>query len=155
MWGDFALQLDVFSNGDHLNSGAFFRVEPGVFWGGYEAQIRSQWEGDDRSKPVDIGTGGIYNIQPARKVVSSDREWFTMTVIATGIHLGVWVNGYQTADVIDTRPADETNARNGARTRAGVFGLQGHDPTTDLAFRNIRAVELPSLKSKTDIKSPK
>jgi len=155
MWGDFALQLDVFSNGDHLNSGAFFRVEPGVFWGGYEAQIRSQWEGGDRSKPVDIGTGGIYNIQPARKVVSSDREWFTMTVIATGIHLGVWVNGYQTADVIDTRPADETNARNGARTRAGVFGLQGHDPTTDLAFRNIRAVELPSLKSKTDIKSPK
>jgi len=26
---------------------------------------------------VDFGTGGVYNRQPARRVVSSDREWMT------------------------------------------------------------------------------
>jgi hypothetical protein len=28
-----------------------------------------------RDLPIDYGTGGIYNRQPARKVVSNDREW--------------------------------------------------------------------------------
>jgi hypothetical protein len=141
-WDDFILQLDIFSNGKHLNSGVFFRAIPGQFWSGYEAQIRNQWQGDDRSKPVDYGTGGIYNRQPARKVVSSDKEWFTMTVIANGKHLAVWVNGYQTADYTDTRPPAKS-ARDGSKTDAGAVSLQGHDPTTDLSFRNIRIASLP------------
>lgn len=142
-WGDFALQIQVISNGEHLNSGVFFREQQDEFWMGYEAQIRNQWEGDDRTKPVDYGTGAIYNRQTARKVVSSDHEWFTMTVIATGKHIATWVDGYQVTDFTDTRPEDQTNARKGARTAAGVLGLQGHDPTTDLNFRNIRIVEIP------------
>jgi hypothetical protein len=89
-WGDFVLQLDVFSNGPHLNSGVFFRCLPGQFWQGYEAQIRNEWKGNDRTKPVDYGTGAIYNRQAARKVVSSDGEWFTMTIAARGNHLAVW-----------------------------------------------------------------
>lgn len=144
-YGDFVLQLDIFSNGDRLNSGVFFREDPGAFWGGYESQIRNQWQGDDRTKPVDFGTGGIYNQQPARKVVSSDREWFTMTVVAAGKHLAVWVNGYQVSDFTDMRP-ENASARAGSRTKAGCIGLQGHDPTTDLSFRNINVVELPAAK---------
>jgi hypothetical protein len=141
-WDDFVLQLEVFSNGKHLNSGVFFRAIPGKFWSGYEAQIRNQWEKDDRTKAVDYGTGGIYSLQPARKVVSSDKEWFTMTVTAHGKHLAVWVNGYQTADFTDKRPVAD-NARKGCKLDKGCISLQGHDPTTDLSFRNIRVVELP------------
>ncbi len=142
-WGDFVLQIEVYSNGDHLNSGVFFRAEPGKFQQGYEDQIRNQWEGDDRTKPVDYGTGAIYNRKPVRKVVSSDREWFTMTLIAHGTHYVSWVNGVLVCDFTDTRLPDEINARKGARTKAGVISLQGHDPTTDLNFRNIRIAELP------------
>jgi hypothetical protein len=142
-WDDFVLQLDVYSNGDHLNSGVFFRCIPGAFWSGYEAQVRNQWQGDDRTRPVDYGTGGIYNRQPARKVVSSDREWFTMTVAAEGNHLAVWVNGYQTADFADTRPPNPS-ARKGSKTGKGPVSLQGHDRTTDLRFRYIRIAGLPS-----------
>jgi hypothetical protein len=141
-WQDFVLQLEVFSNGNHLNSGVFFRCIPGAFWSGYEAQIRNEWKGNDRTRPVDYGTGGIYNRQPARKVVSSDREWFLMTVAAEGNHLAVWVNGYQTADFTDTRPANPS-ARKGTKTDKGPISLQGHDPTTDLRFRKIRIAELP------------
>ena len=39
---------------------------------------------------------------------------------------------------------NQENARRGARTKAVVISLQGHDPTTDLNFRNIRIVALPS-----------
>ena len=144
-YSDFTLQMDVYSNGDHLNSGIFFREKPGEFWNGYECQIRNQWEGKDRTKPVDIGTGGLYFRQPARKVVSSDREWFTMTINAVGRHIAIWTDGYQTADFQDTRPAGDGMARDNFRA-TGVFGLQGHDPTTDLSFRNIKVGELPALR---------
>jgi len=143
-WGDFVLQFDVYSNGDHLNSGVFFRAEPGKFQQGYEDQIRNEWQGDDRMKPVDYGTGAVYNRQPVRKVVSNDREWVTMTLVAHGNHIGSWVNGVLVCDFTDMRLPDEENARKGARTKAGVISLQGHDPTTDLNFRNIRIVELPA-----------
>ncbi len=141
-WADFVLQLEIYSNGKNLNSGVFFRCLPGEFWQGYEAQVRNQWQGDDRGKPVDYGTGGLYNRQPARKVVSSDKEWFTMTVAAAGPHIAIWVNGYQTADYTDKRPPKKS-ARDGTKTDAGPVSLQGHDPTTDLSFRNIRIAELP------------
>lgn len=145
-YGDLTFQLEIISNGDRLNSGVFFREEPGQFWQGYEAQIRNQWQGDDRTKPVDFGTGGLYNRQPARRVVSSDREWFTMTIVAHGNHFATWVNGIQVTDFTDTRPASD-NPRQGARLKPGVLGLQGHDPTTDLSFRNLRISELPPAAS--------
>jgi hypothetical protein len=144
-WADFVLQLECISNGPHLNSGVFFRCLPKQYQQGYEAQIRNQWEGNDRTKPVDYGTGAIYRRQPARKVVSSDHEWFTMTVVAHGNHIATWVNGYQVTDFTDTRPANE-NARNGSKTGPGCLSIQGHDPTTDLSFRDIRIAELAGGK---------
>lgn len=142
-FADFVLQMEIISNGKNLNSGVFFRANPGGFWSGYEVQIRNQWNGENRSDPVDFGTGGIYNRQAARKVVSNDGEWFVLTLVAVGSRMATWVNGYQVTDFVDTRPVDQTNARRGLRTAAGVISIQGHDPTTDLSFRNIRAAEYP------------
>ena len=141
-FANFVYQMEIFSNGTHLNSGVFFRELPGQFWAGYESQIRNQWQGEDRTKPVDFGTGGLYNRQASRKVIPSDKEWFTKTIIANGKHIAIWINGFQTVDFDDEAP-DKESARQGRRLGAGVIGLQGHDPTTDLSFRNIKAVELP------------
>jgi hypothetical protein len=141
-WDDFVLQMDVISNGKHLNSGIFYRAIPGEFWSGYEAQIRNQWEGDDRAKPVDFGTGGVYNRQKARKVVSSDNEWFTMTVVAVGNRHSTWVNGYQTADFTD-EAKKAPSARKGRKDEKGVISIQGHDPKTDLSFKNIKIQPVP------------
>jgi hypothetical protein len=54
------------------------------------------------------------------------------------------VNGFPVTDWTDNRPIHD-NARNGCRLEKGPISLQGHDPTTDLNFRNIRIAELPSL----------
>ncbi len=141
---DFILQLDIISNGDHLNSGVFFRGPPGVWWRGYEAQIRNQWMRDDRTRPVDYGTGGIYGVNPARKVTSSDYEWFTMTVVVNDNHMAVWLDDYQVADYLDTRPVHPgADGKNGYVPDAGTIHLQGHDPATDLDFKNIHIQEYP------------
>jgi hypothetical protein len=162
-WGDFVLQLECISNGKHLNSGIFFRCRPGEYQQGYEAQIRNQFTDeptqeytlDDfdpktnerkgkvkvKSPAVDFGTGAIYRRMPARKATSRDGEWFTLTVVAHGRHFATWVNGIQQVDWTDNRPLND-NARQGCRLEKGPISIQGHDPTTDLCFRNLRIAEL-------------
>jgi hypothetical protein len=140
-WGDFVLQLDIFSNGKFLNSGIFFRNRPGEFWQGYESQIQNGFA-VDRRVPIDYGTGGIYNRQKARKVVADDFVWFHKTLLVSGNHMAAWVNGYQVSNFTDDR-APNDNARNGQRLKPGTLAIQGHDPKTDLSFRNLQIEEMP------------
>lgn len=139
------LQLAIKTNppsaDHHPNSGVFFRGEKGVFWSGYESQIRNEFRNDDRSQPHDFGTGGLYFYVPARRVIPNDGEFFHKTVVAYERHLAVWINGIQTADWEDPRPPGN-NARRQARLAPGVISLQAHDPTTNLDFKDIRAAEL-------------
>jgi hypothetical protein len=169
-FGDFLLQLQCFSNGKHLNSGVFFRCRDNEYQNGYEAQIHNgftldpakEYAVDDydpqthkmtgkhkvKSAANDWGTGAIYRRVPARQAVAKDFEWFTMTLVAHGNHIATWVNGIQVVDWTDNRPAD-SNPRNGCRLEPGHISLQGHDPTTDLSFRNIRIVEYPPAMKKS------
>jgi hypothetical protein len=141
-FGDFILQLEAKTNGRGLNSGIFFRSIPGEYTNGYESQIQNGYQDGDRAKPADCGTGGIFRRQNARKVVADDFQWFTKTIIADGPHLAVWVNGIQVSDWTDDRKPN-ANPRKGYRGAPGTLQLQGHDPTTDLRFRNLRGLELP------------
>lgn len=141
-FGDFVLQLEVKVNGDGLNSGVFFRSIPGQYQNGYESQIHNLFKDGDRTQPVDYGTGGFYRRQPARRVVANDHEWFHKTLIVSGRHMATWVNGIQVNDWTDPREPHE-NPREGFREEPGTIILQGHDPTTDLLFRDLRAGEMP------------
>lgn len=140
-FADFTLQLEVFSNGKHLNSGVFFRSIPGEKMNGYELQIQNGYKDGDRKQPLDCGTGGFYRRQNARLVLGNDFEWTPITLVASGLHMAAWVNGVQVSDWTDERPAD-ANPRKGSRRTAGTFIIQGHDPTTDLSFRKLTAVEM-------------
>ena len=139
---NFILQFECRTLGKALNSGVFFRCIPGQYQNGYEAQIQNAFKDNDRTKPADFGTGAIYRRVPARKVVSNDNEWFTMTVAADGKHIATWVNGYLTVDWTDDRKESD-NPRQGYRAAKGPLSIQGHDPTTDILFRNIRIAPLP------------
>jgi hypothetical protein len=144
LYKNFVLQLNIISNGEHLNSGVFFRGPKAVFWKGYESQVRNEWMRDDRTRPVDYGTGGIYAVQAARKVVSTDGEWFSKTILCNDNHMAVWINGYQVSDFIDTRPINEEgDGKAGYVNQAGTIHLQGHDPTTDLSFKDINIQVYP------------
>jgi hypothetical protein len=145
-WGDFVLQAQARTNGAGLNSGIFFRAMPGTAEepsNGYELQIHNAFKNKDRSQPADFGTGGIYRRVPARRVVGDDGAWQTLTLVATGPHIAAWVEGEQVTDWSDERKPND-NPRQGLRTRAGHLSLQGHDPTTNLDFRNLRIAELPA-----------
>lgn len=141
-FGDFVLRVDCRTGAPGLNSGIFFRSIPGQMMNGYESQIHHGMLEGNPEKPLDFGTGAIFRRQAARRIVARDEEWFTQTLIATGPHFATWVNGYQVCDWTDSRPPHE-NPRNGLRLEAGTLILQGHDPGTDILFRNLQAAELP------------
>lgn len=141
-FANFVLQLECKVNGDGLNSGIFFRTLRTGRWVGYESQINNKYLNGDRTKPADFGTGGIYRRQPARRIVADDHVWFTKTIVADGSHFAVWVNGYQVSDWTDERPP-HPSPREGKRLGPGAIAIQGHDPTTDFLFRNLRVAKLP------------
>jgi hypothetical protein len=164
LYDNFVLQAECRTNGPRLNSGIFFRCIPGDYQNGYEAQIHNGFDagkpkeytideydpathelknkGKMKSSAIDYGTGAIYRRVPARKQASSDNEWFTMTVVADGRHIATWVNGVQMVDWADNRPTN-ANPRYGCRLEKGAISLQGHDPTTDIDFRQLRIGDIP------------
>jgi hypothetical protein len=149
MFGDFVLQLECITHAKDLNSGIFFRCIPGDVMMGYECQIHNGVENQDATRPKDCGTGGFFRRQDARRVVAKDLQWFHQTLIVNGPHMAAWVNGYQVSDWTDERPAHE-NPRKGLRLEAGTIMIQGHDPTTNISFRNLKSTELPKRRPTTN-----
>ena len=149
-YGDFVLQAEVKLNAPDSNSGIFFRtMEPTADApsDGYEMQLQNTLGPGGRTDPDDygdgFGTGGIFRRQAARYVNADDGEWFHVTLVAVGNRMATWVNGLQVTDFTDERDPDE-NPRRGRRDDAGYLVLQGHDPTTDVSFRNLRIQSLDS-----------
>ena len=150
-FGDFILHVEAnihdekaIADGRPANSGVFFRAVTGTEQApshGYEMQIQHDFLDDDRSQPLDYGSGAIYRREPARYIVANNNEWFVETLIAQGDRIATFVNGYQVLDWQDQREPNE-NPRNGKRLEPGHLSLQGHDPTTNLDFRSLRVHEL-------------
>ena len=140
-FANFVLSFQCKTNASGLNSGMFFRCIPGDVMNGYESQIQNGIKNGNRSDPEDCGTGGIFRRANARVVNANDQQWFATTIVTTGPRIGVWVNGLQVTDWVDKRKPNE-NPRRGYRAAAGTLTIQGHDPTTNLLFRQIQVHEL-------------
>lgn len=143
---DFVLQIDVRINNPGGNGGLFFRNIPGDCLNGYEAQIRNACKNGDPARVDGYSTGAIDDFPLARRLVSRDGEFFTMTIIARGPRLCTWVNGYQLIDWVDKRSIDE-NPRKGLRLKAGTLQLQAHDADTDIDHRRIHIAPLRPASS--------
>lgn len=150
---DFVLQAQARTNAESVNTGIFFRAEPGTEKAksnGYEMQIDNSRQMPEASVPEatasdipkNAGTGAIFRRINARRVITHDKEWSTVTLIASGPRISTYVNGYAMVHWEDTRKADP-NPRKGLRLDAGHFSLQGHDPGTDASFRAITVSDLP------------
>jgi len=135
LFQDFILQAVVRSAEKHTNGGIFLRNQPGTVMMGYEAQLHNRVY-DTRAGVGGCCTGSIDDRQHARQLVCRDGELFRLTAVVAGPHISLWVNGYQTADWTDTRPADE-NPRKGLRLAGGTLQLQAHDPETNIEFHEV------------------
>ena len=149
---DFVLHAQARTNAEAVNTGIFFRAEAGTEKAksnGYEMQVdnsriepEASAPGANDDVPKNAGTGAIFRRVNARRVVGKDKQWATVTLIASGPRISAYVNGYAVVHWEDTRPTDP-NPRKGQRLDAGHFSLQGHDPGTDASFKAITICDLP------------
>ena len=122
---DFELRAEVMTR-PGANSGIYLRTrfQPSDWPShGYEVQINNSHTDWRR-------TGSLYAVQDVREG-PRDGEWFTVHAIVRGRHVQVMVNDRQTVDY--TEPADSAT-----RLTGGTIALQGHDPQSEVRYRDIR-----------------
>lgn len=123
-FGDFELRADVMTR-PGANSGIYVRTEfQPADWPsqGYEVQVNNSHTDWRR-------TGSLYGVQDVREAEPDD-EWFTVRVTVRGRRVQVMVDDRQTVDY--TEPAGSAT-----RLTGGTIALQGHDPDSEVHYRNI------------------
>ena len=121
---DFEFRTDVMTK-PGANSGIFIRTafQPdGWPSRGYEVQVNNSHSDWRR-------TGSLYAVQDVREA-GRDGEWFTVHTIVRGRRVRVLVNGRQVVDY--TEPAGTPT-----RLTGGTIALQGHDPDSEVRYRNV------------------
>lgn len=135
---DFELSLEIMTL-PLANSGVYFHTEwqdKGWPDKGYEVQVNNSHKDPKR-------TAGLYGIQNNFAEVAKDNVWFTLTIRVEGKHIVTRVDGKVISDFVEpegwTPPADFANRR----LNHGTFALQGHDPISEVHYRNIKVRLLP------------
>jgi len=119
------------------NSGIYFHTEFGPGWPakGYEVQVNNTHK--DPKK-----TGGLYGIKDVFEIPAKDNEWFTEEIIVRGKHIITKVDDKTLVDWTEPEGFD-AKAYPGRKVDHGTFALQGHDPKSEVHYRNIRVKPLP------------
>jgi len=134
---NFELKLDI-STRPKANSGVYFHTEfqkDGWPAKGYEVQVNNT-HGDPKK------TAGLYNVKDNLEAPAKDGEWFTMTIKVVGKHITTSVNGKVIVDYTEEEnPPRKANP--GRLIASGTFALQGHDPGSEVHYKNIAVKLLP------------
>ncbi len=133
------------------NSGIYFHTayrESGWPSQGYEVQINNSFLGAGNYRELKK-TGSLYGVRNLFASGVQDNEWFTMHIKVQGKRIQIKVNGRLLVDYIE--PVDI--GRTGRKLAHGTFALQGHDPQSEVHFKNIYVKPLPASSIK-NIQSP-
>lgn len=136
---NFEWKCDVLTK-PHANSGMYFHTKwqkEGFPKTGIEVQVNNS-----HSDPIRTGSmyklHDIMNDSPAK-----DNEWFTQTVIVNGNKITVKVND----KVVNEYTWKDGEKRAGGFEQnllgSGTFALQGHDPGSEVHYKNIKVKPLP------------
>jgi hypothetical protein len=135
---NFELKLDV-KTYPHANSGVYIHTawqETGWPAKGYEVQVNNSHSDPKR-------TAGLYAIKDNFDKVANDEVWFTLTIKVEGKHVTTKVDDKVIVDYTEEEHPTRTKDFEGRLLSSGTFALQGHDPGSEVHYRNIRVRPLP------------
>jgi hypothetical protein len=135
---NFELKAEVMTK-KGANSGVYFHTafQPdGWPSKGYEIQVNNSHTDPKR-------TAGVYGIKDNMEAPAKDNEWFTLTIKVEGKHIVTKVNDKVISDYTEEegvkRPASFANRL----ISSGTFAIQGHDPGSEVHYKNIVVKPLP------------
>ena len=137
-WKNFEAKMDIMAR-HAANSGFYFHTEfqqEGWPDKGFEVQVNNT-HGDWKKG------GGLYDIMDTKVAPAKDDEWYNMSVRVEGKHVVIKVNDKVITDY--TEPDDFKPAANHLHRVIdhGTFAIQGHDPGSEVHFKNIVVKALP------------
>ncbi|MEZ4701286.1 MAG: DUF1080 domain-containing protein [Rhodothermales bacterium] len=121
------------------NSGMYIHTEfqeDGWPAKGYEVQVNNSHTDWRR-------TGGLYAIDDVREAPANDNEWFTEHIIVNGKRIITKVNDKTLVDYTEPENAERPDDMRGRRLSSGTVAIQGHDPESEVHYRNIMIKILP------------
>jgi len=128
---NFEWKADVMTK-PNSNSGMYIHTkwQPGG-WpsAGYEIQVNNTYKKDPKK------TASIYNQKNITDQLAEDNKWFTQHIKVEGKTITVYVNGDEVNKWIEP---DDQNKLTG-----GTVALQGHDPGSEVHYKNIKVRILP------------
>ena len=139
-WKNFELKADVLTK-PSANSGVYFHTlfqEQGWPDKGFEVQVNNTHK--DWKK-----TASLYDVVDikAEQNPAKDDEWFTMYIKVEGKHVITKVNDKVIVDYTEPEGAVAPKGHPGRLIDHGTFALQGHDPGSEVHFKNIFVKPLP------------
>ena len=135
---NFELKLDIMTF-PKANSGVYIHTEwldAGFPRKGHEVQVNNSHSDPKR-------TAGLYGVKDNYDAVAKDNEWFTMHILVQGSHIVTKVNDKVIVDYTEPEAADGARRNAAKRLSSGTFALQGHDPGSQIHYKNIRVKPLP------------
>jgi 3-keto-disaccharide hydrolase len=152
-FGDFVLELDFMCSAKETNSGVFLRMPNMIssndyIFESFEIQIYDadldkkdhvMHEGAAKMDPSMLHTtGAVYDAEPPKKKTSlGPNKWNHYKITCKGIQYTIELNGELVNDWMA-----EPRGKVKTHWPKGYIGLQNHDATSSVYFRNIRIKEL-------------
>ena len=129
---NFELKVDIMAK-KSANSGVYFHTEfqpDGWPAKGYEVQVNNT-HGDPKKG------AGLYGVKDNFTAPAKDDEWYTMTIKVEGKHIVTMVNDKVITDYTEEENPKREGQFTGRLISHGTFALQGHDPGSEVHFKNI------------------
>ena len=133
------------------NSGVYFhtKVQPeGWPDNGYECQVNSTHKDPKKTGSLygvknivvlkegqEVPKGGESEVR--EKAPSTDGEWFDYHITVKGKHIVIRVNGEVTVDYTEPKGAGGAAGFAGRKIGEGTFGIQSHDPDSEVHYERI------------------
>jgi len=129
---NFELKVDVMTY-PGANSGIYFHTqyqENGWPDHGFEVQVNNSHTDWKR-------TGSLYDVVNIKEVYVKDLEWFTEYVKVEGKHVTVKINDKTVVEYTEPDDFKPAPGQTSHFLSSGTFALQGHDPKSEVHFKNI------------------
>jgi hypothetical protein len=121
------------------NSGIYFHTgfqQGGWPAKGYEVQVNNSHTDWRR-------TGSLYGIQDVKEVYVKDNEWYTEYIKVVGKKVTIKINDKTVVEYTEPENMKREGGDSLRRISSGTFALQGHDPKSEVHFKNIMVKVLP------------
>jgi len=130
---DFELSLDV-KTSPGSNSGVYFHTEwlaTGWPAKGYEVQVNNSDSDPKR-------TASLWGIKDNFAAPAPDGVWFTLKILVRGKCVVTKVDDKVIVSYVEEDHPERPPQMAGRLLSSGTFALQGHDPESEVHYRNIR-----------------